>query len=138
MRYLTFVLIFCLCAVAVICGAHKTTPHVVKDINDARNGEMPGEAVRQHKYHDMAVYRYVKEGNNYYEVRFYCNAEDTLFCFHLDWFSESNLAKVSYSWNNDTLVTVRLYEQHGKMARKFLLLGSQKNGVNNAVSLHVH
>ena len=138
MRYLTIMILTCLCVQAFICAAHKTRMSVTADVYDVRNTRMPHEDVRKHLYHDVAVYRNLKEGNNYYEVRFYCNAEDTLCCFHLDWFSENDLDKVRYSWHNDTIVAVSLYQKHGKMRKKFLLSGSSYNGANSTLSLHVH
>lgn len=121
-------IILILLVVVEVCAAHKTKKKGVVDIVDARKTKIPDDDARHHAYHDVVVYRTGQIGNQY-EVHFYSNDGDSLFCYQATWEVEKTLTNARYKWENDTLVDIQLYSNDEKKKINFKVFGAVHNGV---------
>ena len=104
------------------------------DIKDARQTGAPAPDLTHHKYHEIAVYRTKKGDAEGYLVFFYRRESDTLKCYQdeLSMRSKPDMDKAAYTWLNDTLARVRLYNS---VTEKEVVLEVFGNGKNHGIGV---
>ena len=115
-----------------VCVAQQAKNMGTMKIVDVRKTTLPADNLKQHKYHDVLVYREAsgQDGNacEGYEVHFYSNWGDTLFCYKAGAPAHGEFTDASYKWENDTLADITLYSKGNKDKASFKVFGVAHNG----------
>ena len=118
------------------CAAQNIKKKGKIKIVDVRQTKLPDDDLKQHKYHDIAVYRTISESERKkyddYEVRFYSNFDDTLFCYEAGLGHEGDYTRVKYKWENDTLADITLYNKGRKGKKSYKVFGTGHNGIKRS------
>src|SRR5436190_4973559 len=103
-----------ICFFQFACNHSSSLPKGEVIILDTRNSKEPDENLATHKQYDVEVYRTFFPTDNAYSVRYYQKENDTLKSHSATYGAEDDFDKASYSWLNDTSVSIKLYSATSK------------------------
>lgn len=90
----------------------------------------PQTALQNHKVYDVVIYKTTltlgERTGNFYVVNFYRNENNTLREFQCFYGSDNKFNKAFYKWENDSTVSLRLYNLKNKNQEIFKVYGSKQ------------
>jgi hypothetical protein len=109
-----FIVIFIACT-------NKPVENTVS-IVDYRKSKAPEVMPESHKDKDVDIFRTMMIGETYAAVMYRID-HGQLRGYRGDISSESNYPKASYSWINDSTISVKLFDSAGQVKKSFSLIG---------------